>query len=269
MSWWPPPRRRSWKRPREPLTTLLVTRPAAQAGELVATLNARGIDAISVPTVEIAPARAGGPLDEAIRSLSGAAWLVITSVNGAAALASRLEALDLRLPAGLRLAAVGPATAAALRAGGLRVDHVPSRYRTVAIAEGLGDVEGRRVVLARADAATPELSDELRRRGAVVEEVVAYRTTEAPAASRERLRIALRQPLDGVIFTSGSTVRGLAALLAPGDSVRATALPAYCIGPVTARIARRAGFSVPVIAARHTVAELAAAIEGHLTKEIT
>jgi uroporphyrinogen III methyltransferase/synthase len=250
------------------MTTLLVTRPASQADELISLLAMRGIGAVSVPTVEIATASAGGVFDDALGSLDGAAWLVITSVNGASALLARLQALGRRLPRGLRLAAVGPATARALRAGGLRVDHVPSRYRTVAIAEGLGAVAGRRVVLARADAATPDLRKALEQRGALVEEVVAYRTVEGPAASRERIGAVLARPLDGVVFTSGSTVRGLLALVSPADRLRATALPAYCIGPVTARVARRAGFAVPVIAATHTTGALADAIQAHLGKEI-
>ena len=250
------------------MTTLLVTRPAGQAAELVSLLAERGIDAISVPTVEIAPATPGGALDDAIRSLDGVAWLVVTSANGAAALLGRLSALGRSLPAGLRVAAVGAPTAAALEAGGARVAHVPSRFRTVAIADGLGDVAGRRLVLARADAATGDLRDALIERGALVEEVVAYHTIEGPAESRDRIRAALTRPLDGVTFTSGSTVRGLHALLSAPEALRATALPAYCIGPVTARVARQAGFAVPVVAARHTVASLAEAIHSHLSKEI-
>jgi uroporphyrinogen-III synthase len=250
------------------VTTLLVTRPAAQAAELVALLAERGIRTVRVPTVAIAPVPPGGPLDEAIRSLADAAWLVITSVNGAAALLGRLRAMDRLLPAGIRLAAVGPSTANVLRAGGLRVDHVPSRYRTVAIADGLGELTGKRVVLARADAATRDLRDALQARGALVEEAVAYRTVEGPAASRDRLRTALALPLDGLTFTSGSTVRGLRALLSPADALRATSLPAYCIGPVTARVAHRAGFTVPVVATDHTVMALADAIHSHLGKEI-
>jgi uroporphyrinogen-III synthase len=250
------------------VTTLLVTRPAGQADELVSLLAAHSIHAISVPTVAIAPTAPNGALDAAIRRLDGAAWLVITSVNGAAAVLDRLAALGSSVPRGVQVAAVGPATAAALEAGGVRVDHVPSRYRTVAIAEGLGDVAGRRVVLARADAATRALRDALVERGALVEEVVAYHTIEGPAESRDAIRAALAQPLDGVTFTSGSTVRGLHALLSAPEALRATALPAYCIGPVTAEVARRAGFAVPVVAARHTVASLAEAIHRHLGKEV-
>jgi len=248
---------------------LLVTRPALQAPELVGLLAERGIGAISVPTVEIAPAPPGGALDDAIRSLDGAAWLVITSVNGAAALLGRLVALGSSLPNGVRLAAVGPGTAGALRRGGLQVDHVPSRYRTVAIADGLGEVAGKRVVLARADAATRDLRDALVHRGALVEEVIAYRTVEGPAAARDTVRAALAQPLHGVTFTSGSTVRGLIALLSPPEALRATSLPAYCIGPVTAEVARHAGFAVPVVAAEHTVAALAEGIHRHLSRDLS
>jgi uroporphyrinogen-III synthase len=249
------------------VTRLLVTRPRHQAAPLVEALAQHGIDAVNVPTVTTLPAAAHGGLDETLRSLAGTCWLVITSVNGASALLERLAALRLALPAETRLAAVGPATAAALRAGGLRVDHVPSQYRTVAIAAGLGDVDGRRVVLARADAATPELARALQARGALVHEVVAYRTVEGPPASRGRLHAALRTGVDGVTFTSGSTVRGLLRLATDDERRQLAALPAYCIGPVTAVAAREAGFSVPVVAAEHTATALASAIAAHLAKE--
>ena len=74
--------------------------------------------------------------------------------------------------------------------------------------------------------------------------------------------------LDGLTFTSGSTVRGLHALLSPPEALRATALPAYCIGPVTAGVARRLGFNVVVVSARHTAAALAEAIHAHLSREV-
>lgn len=249
------------------MTRLLVTRPGHQAQPFVAALARHGIDAVAVATVATLPAPKDGAFDEALRSLSGTAWLVITSVNGAAALLDRLAALRLSLPSGTRLAAVGPATAAALRAGGLQVDHVPGEYRTVAIAKGLGDLEGKRVVLARADAATPALARALRARGALVHQIVAYRTVEGPPASRVPLQDALRDGVDGVTFTSGSTVRGLLRLVSDDERSRLATLPAYCIGPVTARAARAAGFSVPVVAAKHTASALASDIATHLAKE--
>lgn len=246
------------------MTTLIVTRPVGQAENLVSLLAARGIDAVHVPTVEIVPASPGSPLDQTLQSLAGADWLVITSANGATAIGDRLSALGVAIPASTRVAAVGPATAGALRRLGITVHHVPTEFRTVEIANGLGDVTGRRVVLARADAATPHLRQALAARGAVVEEVVAYLTLEGPTASRDQMATALSRGIDGIAFTSGSTVRGLRALVRPADAWRVTSLPAYCIGPVTAKAAREAGFSVPVVAQEHTAAGLAAAIHQHL-----
>ena len=249
------------------MPTLLVTRPRAQAGELAALLDARGLASVQVPTVEIDETGTAAALDEMLDSLGGAAWLVLTSANGARAVADRLRALGRGLPAGTRVAAVGPTTADTLRRAGVAVDHVPRRYLTVAIGDGLGDVSGRRVVLARADAATEDLGDVLRRRGAIVHEVVAYRTVEGPSAGRDSLRAALNGELDGVTFTSGSTVRGLMRMASLIDRTRARSLPAFCIGPVTAATARRAGFAVAAVAAEHTAAGLAAATGDHFAQE--
>jgi uroporphyrinogen-III synthase len=242
--------------------TVLVTRPASQTAALV------GVGAVVVPTVAIDRSSTGRDIDRMLRTLEGAAWLVLTSANGAEALAERLATSRCPIPQGTRLAAVGPATADTLRAAGLRVDHVPSQYLTVEIAFGLGDVEGRRIVLARADAATPDLREALLSRGAVVEEVVAYRTLEGPAASRDRLRAALHDDLDGITFTSSSTVRGLLRLASAVDRGRARSCPAFCIGPVTADTARRAGFHVAAVAAEHTAASLADTIADHFDRGI-
>lgn len=249
------------------MTTLLVTRPEAQAAELSALLRGRGFDVVEVPTVEIDASSTAGDLDALIETLPSADWLVLTSANGADALVARLGLAGRRLPPSLRVAAVGPATAAALERGGIGVEHVPEEHLTVAIATGLGDVAGRRVVLARADAATPGLRDALIERGATVREVVAYRTVEGPAASRSLLERALRSPLDGLTFTSGSTVRGLLRLAGIVDRGRVATKPAFCIGPVTAEVAARSGLHVAAVAPVHTASGLADAIETHFARE--
>jgi uroporphyrinogen III methyltransferase / synthase len=245
---------------------ILVTRPARQAADLAGLLRARGLTPVVVPTVAIDAASTGAELDAMLDSLDGASWLILTSANGAEALAARLAATGHQLPVGLRVAAVGPATADALRAAAIRVDSVPGDYLTVAIADGLGDVREQRVVLARADAATPELRQALVECGAVVEEVVAYRTVEGAASSRDPLRAALHDDLAGIAFTSGSTVRGLMRLVSPVDRGRARCIPAFCIGPVTADTARRHGFDVASVAADHTAIGLADAIAEHFAR---
>jgi uroporphyrinogen III methyltransferase/synthase len=246
---------------------VLVTRPVDQAADLAAALRVRGVNAVSVPTVAVDYGAAQADLDRMLAAkLYDADWLVITSSNGAAALAGRLAATGRSLPSRTRIAAVGPATAQSLARAGLRVDHVPAQYLTVAIADGLGDVDGQRVVLARADSATADLTQALAKRGADVVEVVAYRTIEGPPRSREPLRAALQRDLEGVTFTSSSTVRGLLRLASPADRHRARATPAFCIGPVTADTARRSGFDVAAVAEEHTSDGLAAVIDRHLRR---
>jgi uroporphyrinogen III methyltransferase / synthase len=239
---------------------VLVTRPTGQADELCRLLLARNVAPLVVPTVAIDTATAAAGLDAMISDLANVDWLVLTSANGAAALAARLVANGQRLPVTVRVAAVGPATADTLTAAGIRVDHVPDQYLTVAIAGGLGELRGRRVVLARADAATSGLHDALVARGAIVDEVIAYGTVEGPASSRDLLRAALQRDLDGIAFTSGSTVRGLMRLASPIDRARARAVPAFCIGPVTAGEARQSGFPIAAVAREHTAVGLAEAI---------
>lgn len=246
---------------------ILVTRPADQAAALCDRLREHGFDPLAVPTVEIDRTSAAAAVDDMLADLDGADWLVVTSANGAVAVTKRLADGDRALPRSTRIAAVGPATAGVLRDAGVAVDHVPDRYLTVAIADGLGDVNGRRVVLAGADTATPDLRDALVRMGADVREVVAYRTIEGPPRSRDVLRAALQQDLAGISFTSGSTVRGLVRLASATDRQRARAIPAFCIGPVTATAASGAGFEVEVVADEHTTSGLADAIGHHLSPE--
>jgi uroporphyrinogen III methyltransferase/synthase len=242
---------------------ILITRPAAQADELAGLLLTRGLSPVVVPTVAIDAASTTTELDAMLESLEGATWLVLTSANGAEALAGRLAANGHPLPDSLRVAAVGPATADALRAAAIRVHHVPNDYLTVAIADGLDDVREQRVVLARADAATPDLRDALVERGAMVEEVVAYRTVEGPASSRDPLHAALYSDLAGIAFTSSSTVRGLMRLTSPVDHGRARSIPAFCIGPITAATARHFGFDIASVADDHTARGLAEAFAKH------
>jgi uroporphyrinogen-III synthase len=148
-----------------------------------------------------------------------------------------------------RWAAIGPATRAVLEHAGITVAVQPSRATGNAMAVELPVVHGDRVLVIRGDLADKELAAALRARGAEVDDVVAYRTREAPASSGPLLRRALADgPIDAVVFTSGSTVRGLVAL-ARTTSVDMSSIPSVCIGPETAADARVAGFSVLAVSA--------------------
>ena len=222
---------------------VIVTRPAAQAGGLLAALRARDLRPLLVPAIEISAAQPG-ELQDLRRAVANADWVAVTSANGADAALRAVR--ELGIDAGsLRWAAVGPATAQVLARAGIRDVWRPSTSRGSALAAELPIEPGQRVVLARAAVADPEVVATLRRRGALVADLVAYRTVDAPEGSRASLRAALAhgQPA-AVLLMSGSAVRGLLALAAPDLVERCRALPAVCIGSVTAEEARTHGFDV-------------------------
>lgn len=234
---------------------VLVTREPGRPGALALALAARGLEPVVAPTVELRPVAPGGALDEAAASLGRYAWVVVTSAAGAAALAEAAARAGASL-AGARLAAVGGATAEALAARGGRVEFLPSRATGAALAEELPFDHGEQILLARADAAEDALPALLRARGALVEEVVAYHTLEGPEASRGAVQKALSTGVAAIAFTSGSTVRGLLALLGPSERKAAVRTPACCIGPTTAGVARSAGFEHVVETGASTVEAL-------------
>jgi hydroxymethylbilane synthase len=222
---------------------VLVTRAADQAEELVWALRAAGLDPVPAPTIAVEFDPPGGELDAAARILHAYAWVVITSANGARAILKAAER-TLTEPGAPSWAAIGPTTRRVLEHEGIEVALQPSQSSGIAMAVELPVVAGDRVLIVRGDLADEELPLALRARGAEVDDVIAYRTREAPAASRPLLRRAMAAgSIDAVIFTSGSTVRGLVAL-AGAEKLDMASIPAVCIGPETASEARNAGFLV-------------------------
>jgi hydroxymethylbilane synthase len=222
--------------------TVLVTRPEDQAGTLVDALDARGIGSVVIPTISVEPADPA-PMEAAARRLADFDWVVVTSPNGARALlaAAARAGAD---PGSARWAAVGSATALVLDPADVGPVFVPSRGTGAALGAELPVRPGERVLLARTDIADATLPDRLAAVGARVEEVVVYRTVEGPEASRRPLTDAVASgSVDVVVFTSGSTVRGLLALLPPDLAAVARAIPACCIGGPTTAVATAAGFS--------------------------
>ena len=251
----------------QPLTglTVLVPRARDQASDFSALLRSRGAEPLEVPTIEIRPVATTGELDRAVEDLAAGQfdWVVLTSVNGVAALRARAEASG-RGPAALgaaRVAAVGPATEAALRAWGVAPDLVPEVATTAALGHAFQAGPGR-VLLARADLANPELAVILRAKGWEASEVVAYHTVPVgrlDPAARRRLD---RGEVDWVAFTASSTVEGFLRGYGgpPPPGVRVAA-----IGPVTADTARSAGIPVATTATEHTIGGLVQAIEHAVT----
>jgi hydroxymethylbilane synthase len=243
---------------------VLVTRAADQADELLSALRGASLEPVLVPAiaVEIDPPR--GELDTAAGLLHTYEWVVITSANGARAILKAATRILTELGAP-SWAAIGPATAALLDREGVVVQFQPSQSSSRAIAAGLPVRPTERVLVVRGDLASPDLAVALRARGAEVDDIVAYRTREAPETSRVLLRRALMAgPVDAVVFTSGSTVRGLVKLAAE-ESIDVLSTPSVCIGPETADAARAAGFRVLAISPEPDSAALAAATAMALT----
>jgi uroporphyrinogen-III synthase len=187
------------------------------------------------------------PLDFDRPDLAHYDWVVVTSAAGVNALAE--------LPAGPRWAAVGGATARALRSRGVEPDLVLNEANGLALANALPDVHGKRVLLVRASAAAADLPTRLRERGAAVEELAAYLRVGGPAVAAEALKAALADvDLAAIVFASGSAIRGVTAL---GGT---TAWPAITIGPRTTTVARQRGFRVIAQAETQTTEALVAAI---------
>src|SRR5581483_1848420 len=251
---------------------IVVTRPRAQAGDFAALLEAAGAEVILLPTIAIVPPEDPAALDRAVAAAAGYDWIVFTSANGVQVFFERFAAAsrDVRDLAMVRLAAIGPETAAALDRRLLRPALVPRDFRAEGLLDALADddVRGRRILLPRAAGARAILPAVLRTRGATVDEVVAYRAV-LPADTHSASARALLDAgaVDALTFTSSSTVRNFVALVGR-DAVQAfvrNGRPLVgCIGPVTAETARDLGLPVDVVPDAYTVPALAAALTARL-----
>ncbi len=241
---------------------VLVTRARAQAGEMSARLRQLGAEPVELPVIEIVPPADPGPLDDAIARLDEYDWVAFTSANGVAAFFARLDESerDVRALGTAKLAAIGSATAAELRAHALKADFVPERFVAEEILSGLIEfgADRARILLPRAEQAREVLPDGLREAGATVDVVPAYRTI-APEPSPATLQALRSDAIDVVTLTSSSTARNLAALLdGQIDSLKDARIA--CIGPVTAQTAHEVGFKVDIVAEEYSVPGLIAAI---------
>jgi uroporphyrinogen-III synthase len=234
-----------------------VTRAAPQAEALLDDLAARGLDPVAIPTIVIRPVEPGSALDVALLGAADGGWVAVTSANGATAVLDAARRLG-RDQSGHRWAAVGPATTSALAARGVRVAFVPTTADAATLAAELPIGAGDEVLLPLSDLANPGLVSALEARGAAVEAVVAYRTEVGPQESRERIRALFAAgDLGAIVFTSGSTVRGLLALLGSTHRRLARRTLAACIGEPTASVARAAGFEHVLVAPSSNASALA------------
>jgi uroporphyrinogen III methyltransferase/synthase len=250
---------------------IAVTRSRDQASDLVKALSDLGAECLEFPTIQVVAPDDYGPLDRAIAELPTFDWVVFTSANGVSWFFERLFTVgkDVRAVGHLRMAAIGPATAARLKSFGLSSDLVPESFR----AEGIIDafrreaLRGRAILLPRAQEARQILPEELAAMGATVQEVAAYKTRQATGEAQALVERLEQRSIDLITFTSSSTVKNFKALLPAGRFADlAAAVPAACIGPVTAATARQLGFDVRIEAQTYTIPGLVASILAYYAK---
>ncbi|HEV2013230.1 MAG TPA: hydroxymethylbilane synthase [Candidatus Dormibacteraeota bacterium] len=233
---------------------IMVTRADRQAAALAEALKALGAEAVSCPVIAIEPIA----VDPAsLHDLDRYDWLVLTSANGVDRLRELLREASRDLPAGIKVAAIGPETAARAQDAGMTPTLVPQRFIAEELADALAAAmaPGARILLARAAGARDVLPDQLRARGARVDVLDTYRSVP-PADVRPRLAACL-PGVDIITFTSSSTVRHFVDAMegALPDRVRIA-----CIGPITAQTARDLGLRVDIIAQEYTTRGLVDAI---------
>lgn len=242
---------------------IVITRMSQQGGRLRRLLTELGAIDVSVPLIALSPPSDGGEsLRAAMAELNSYDWLVVTSPNGAdavaQALASGLLASGLSgLPA---VAAIGPGTADRLSRNGIEVSFVPDR----SVGEGLVEefpaatTDADSVLVVQAEAARPVVVDGLSAKGWKVDWAAGYRTVDATVTDEQRAQIAAA---DMITFTSSSTVDRFCDLVGldhlPGSAVS--------IGPITSATARAAGIDIAIEAQAHTIDGIVSAIVDHAT----
>ncbi len=223
---------------------VVVTRPRERAGTLSARLRALGADVWEYPCIATVPLDPCPEVDRAMEGLSDYEWLALTSPAGVEALWQWLEGhgKDARALGGVKLAAIGPGTARALAAHGLKADYVPEVYDAAHLGAGL-PATGR-VLALRAEESSPALTEGLARRNIACDDVASYRTVYENPRSQQ-LREAVEET-EGLLvtFTSASTVKGFVSSV--GEDANFSRMVGMCIGAQTAAEAQKYGIPVRV-----------------------
>ncbi|HSB02678.1 MAG TPA: uroporphyrinogen-III synthase [Anaerolineales bacterium] len=232
---------------------ILITRPRVQASDFAEKLRAAGFEPIFFPVIEIRPIENNVALERALSKLECYDWLVFTSVNAVEVVFNNSNLSQGDKGLGVRVAAIGPKTAKALEARGVKPDFVPDEYVAESILPGLGDLRGKWVLLPRAELARKALPEAIAEAGGVPHEISVYQTL--PVQPDPTCLAALKSGVDIVTLTSPSTVQnfvviarqnGLDPLHLPGDPLFA------CIGPITEQAARDEGLVNIVVAREYT-----------------
>ncbi len=250
---------------------IVVTRTREQASDLVAKLEEHGAECYEYSTIHIEPVADYGLLDRAIAELDAYQWVLFTSLNAVTYFFKRLEQLgrDSRHLHGVKIAAVGRATADDLLRHGIRADLIPEKFTGEGLAAALvqTSVRGNRILLPRALQAGDLLPETLTEAGAEVTIAPVYRNVP-PQGRKDELRDQLQNgDIDVVTFTSSSTVTNFLTMIGAHDQDELRQLlqgvTIAAIGPVTAATIREQGLHVDIQPERYTIADMVQAIVAH------
>ncbi len=245
---------------------IVVTRARDQAGALTDPLRRCGAEVLEVPVIKIGPPTQHEPLVEAIAGLNGYDWIIFTSANGVTSFFTYFFRAfeDLRDIGGVRIAAVGPATAAKLEELHLRVNVMPKEHVAARIVKALSEfesIENLRILLLRAEVATPELPQLLEHQGGIVDDIACYQTVAETGDWNGDAARLLATGADWITFTSGSTVEHFHRRFdLPGLMRRFPGLRLASLGPETSKALGALALPPAVEAQPHTVEGLVAAL---------
>lgn len=233
---------------------IVITRPPEKAYDFAEKLRAYGAIPIVFPTIEISSVQDTHQLDHALFHLDSYDWIVFTSTSAVDKIWERSKTLGIgAFPESLKVAAIGPKTAASLVDFGVQPDYVPDEFTAESILPGMGELDQRWVLLPLADIAHDDLPRAIQLAGGIAHVVVAYHTL--PSCPDPAGFARLREGVDVVTFTSGSTVRNFIALVQQNglDAHNLPGSPKFaCIGPKTATTMQEVGLAVDVLAEKFT-----------------
>ncbi len=244
---------------------ILVTRAAEQASALAEPLSDLGAQPLLCPTIEIVPPLSYAELDAALAELATFDYLILTSVNAVAAFFSRLHSrgLDMGTLGNLRIVAVGPKTAEAIAAEGVKTDLIPADFRAEGVVTLLNEqVVGKRLLYPKAALARDLIPTGLTAAGAEVIAPIAY-SSAPPTDAAKKLQRVLTDGLDLLTFTASSTVQNFVDLLNAEILTLARQVPVASIGPLTSKTAKKFGFNVVIEPQQSTLDALVEAIKDH------
>jgi uroporphyrinogen III methyltransferase / synthase len=245
---------------------IVVTRTREQASALSSQLSELGAEVLEIPTIRIEPPVAKEGLKDALLGLHEYDWVVFTSPNGVTAFFELFFKAfdDLRDIGGVKIAAVGPATAAKLKELHLRVDVMPEEYVTAKVAKALTDfesVDNLRILLMRAEVANPELPKELETLGAIVDDVACYRTVAETEDQNGAAAKLMEAGANWITFTSSSTVENFHARFNLPELVKKfPEMKIVSIGPETTKALKKLELKPTVEAKPHNIDGMVAAI---------